>query len=180
MQILLCFFFFLLLLVYFLSNFSNIFNSDSLFLFLISSCKKKKIPFPLLCKPLCMCVCVRVLCVCWWDGQSLLPQVKGSKKLNHHHKPPPKPSPEVFVIRPYRVEDKELLYRTCLETGDSGRDATDQFTNYPDLLGDRYAKQAYLFRCCFVCLFFSFSFLFIILYFIYYFVFYFLLFVCFF
>lgn len=47
------------------------------------------------------------------------------------------PSPEIFVIRPYRPEDKEELYRTCLETGDGGKDATDLYTNYPNLLGDR-------------------------------------------
>lgn len=71
--------------------------------------------------------------------QLQLPQVKGSRKLNHQQKPPPLPSPVVFSIRPYRSEDKELLYRTCLETGDNGGDASNIYANYPNLLGDRYA-----------------------------------------
>ena len=31
---------------------------------------------------------------------------------------------------------QDLVYQTCLETGDNGEDATTLFTNYPDLLGD--------------------------------------------
>ena len=34
---------------------------------------------------------------------------------------------------------QELVYQVCLETGDSGDDATNLFCNYPDLLGDRFA-----------------------------------------
>jgi len=30
------------------------------------------------------------------------------------------------------------VYQTCLETGDNGKDATNLFPNYPDLLGDRF------------------------------------------
>ena len=73
------------------------------------------------------------------SSQQLLPQVKGSKKLfSRSGQAPKEPSPVVFTIRPYREEDRELVYQTCLETGSSGKDATQLFTNYPNLLGDRY------------------------------------------
>ena len=73
------------------------------------------------------------------SSQQLLPQVKGSKKLfSRSGRAPKEPSPEIFTIRPYREEDRELVYQTCLETGSSGQDATQLFTNYPNLLGDRY------------------------------------------
>lgn len=69
----------------------------------------------------------------------------------------PNPSPLIFTIRPYRPEDKvlvfdflkfriyvlpchciqSLVYQVCLETGDSGSDGTKLFPHYPDLLGDR-------------------------------------------
>ena len=72
------------------------------------------------------------------SSQQLLPQVKGSKKLfSRCGRAPKEPSPEIFTIRPYREEDRELVYQTCLETGSSGQDATQLFTNYPNLLGDR-------------------------------------------
>ena len=41
-------------------------------------------------------------------------------------------------IRPYQPEFLPDLYRICLETGDSGRDASPQFTD-PELLGAFYA-----------------------------------------
>ena len=78
------------------------------------------------------------------SSQQLLPQVKGSKKLlSRCGQAPKEPSPEIFTIRPYRGEDREMVYQTCLETGSSGQDATQLFTNYPNLLGD---------RCVHVCL----------------------------
>ncbi|XP_019856916.1 PREDICTED: protein O-GlcNAcase-like isoform X1 [Amphimedon queenslandica] len=52
------------------------------------------------------------------------------------------PSDEVkgrtYLIRPYREEDKDALYKVCLETGDNGNDGTHLFSNFPELLGDRY------------------------------------------
>jgi GNAT superfamily N-acetyltransferase len=42
------------------------------------------------------------------------------------------------VIRGYRPGDLRALYEVCLQTGDSGRDATAQFRD-PDLLGHVYA-----------------------------------------
>jgi ribosomal protein S18 acetylase RimI-like enzyme len=44
----------------------------------------------------------------------------------------------VFRIRPYRQDDLEALYTICLETGDSGEDATALYTD-PKLLGHFYA-----------------------------------------
>jgi GNAT superfamily N-acetyltransferase len=42
------------------------------------------------------------------------------------------------VIRGYQPGDLRALYQVCLQTGDSGRDATAQFRD-PDLLGHVYA-----------------------------------------
>jgi len=42
------------------------------------------------------------------------------------------------VIRGYQPGDLRALYEVCLQTGDSGRDATAQFRD-PDLLGHVYA-----------------------------------------
>ncbi len=42
------------------------------------------------------------------------------------------------MIRGYRPSDLRALYEVCLQTGDSGRDATAQFRD-PDLLGHVYA-----------------------------------------
>lgn len=41
------------------------------------------------------------------------------------------------MIRPYRAGDRDALYRICLETGDSGGDATGLYRD-PELLGDVY------------------------------------------
>jgi ribosomal protein S18 acetylase RimI-like enzyme len=43
-----------------------------------------------------------------------------------------------FSIRPYHPSDLTMLYRICLETGDSGADATTLYDD-PDLLGHVYA-----------------------------------------
>ncbi|MBV7332810.1 GNAT family N-acetyltransferase [Chloroflexi bacterium TSY] len=43
-----------------------------------------------------------------------------------------------FNIRPYHSSDLTALYRICLETGDSGEDATALYHD-PDLLGHFYA-----------------------------------------
>ena len=43
-----------------------------------------------------------------------------------------------FEIRPYHPTDLLMLYRICLETGDSGQDATHLFSD-PDLIGHYYA-----------------------------------------
>lgn len=43
-----------------------------------------------------------------------------------------------FEIRPYHPADLTSLYRICLETGDSGSDATHLYQD-PDLLGHYYA-----------------------------------------
>ncbi|MEM7127326.1 MAG: GNAT family N-acetyltransferase [Chloroflexota bacterium] len=43
-----------------------------------------------------------------------------------------------FEIRPYHPTDLTSLYRICLETGDSGEDATHLYTD-PDLIGHYYA-----------------------------------------
>ena len=100
--------------------------------------------------------------------QGLLPQVKKSGSLYRGGKPPREPCAETFTVRPYNSDDKvgegggltpsripediicmydtfpcllqELVYQVCLETGDSGDDATNLFSNYPDLLGDRCAS----------------------------------------
>ena len=42
------------------------------------------------------------------------------------------------MIRGYQPGDLRALYQVCLQTGDSGRDATAQFRD-PDLLGHVYA-----------------------------------------
>jgi ribosomal protein S18 acetylase RimI-like enzyme len=44
----------------------------------------------------------------------------------------------VIWIRPYRPDDLDALYRICLETGDSGQDATHLYRD-PMLLGHVYA-----------------------------------------
>ncbi len=41
-------------------------------------------------------------------------------------------------IRPYHPSDLSALYRICLQTGDSGKDASNQYKD-PDLLGQYYA-----------------------------------------
>jgi len=43
-----------------------------------------------------------------------------------------------FHIRPYQSEDFKAVYKICLETGDSGKDATELFKD-PDLLGHLYS-----------------------------------------
>ena len=43
-----------------------------------------------------------------------------------------------FTIRPYRTADEAALYRICLETGDSGQDATSLYRD-ARLLGHVYA-----------------------------------------
>ena len=43
-----------------------------------------------------------------------------------------------FAIRPYRPDDLDALYRICLETGDTGEDATHLYSD-PKLLGELYA-----------------------------------------
>jgi GNAT superfamily N-acetyltransferase len=48
-------------------------------------------------------------------------------------------------IRSYQPEDWQDLYRICLETGDSGADATALY-QYPDLLGHFYAAPYALFE----------------------------------
>ena len=50
----------------------------------------------------------------------------------------------VAVVRPYRPEDLDALYRVCLETGDAGRDATALYED-PTLLGHVYAAPYALF-----------------------------------
>ncbi len=55
-----------------------------------------------------------------------------------------------FQIRAYRPEDLELLYQICLQTGDSGDDATGQIE--PELLGHVYVGPYVTFEpeLCFV------------------------------
>jgi protein O-GlcNAcase/histone acetyltransferase len=68
--------------------------------------------------------------------QRLLPQLKGQEDFVHRKAP--RPSPQIYTIRPYRIEDKEAVYKVCLKTGDSGADGTHLYPNYPNLLGDRF------------------------------------------
>lgn len=49
----------------------------------------------------------------------------------------PTPAPG-FILRPYRPSDLNALYRICLETGDTGEDATHLYSD-PKLLGELYA-----------------------------------------
>jgi ribosomal protein S18 acetylase RimI-like enzyme len=51
--------------------------------------------------------------------------------------PTPNPAPG-FSIRPYHPNNMDALYRICLETGDTGEDATHLYTD-PKLLGENYA-----------------------------------------
>lgn len=44
----------------------------------------------------------------------------------------------MLTLRPYQPADLDALYRICLETGDSGADATAQYS-YPQLVGHIYA-----------------------------------------
>eukprot|EP01062_Namystynia_karyoxenos_P035625 TRINITY_DN26056_c0_g1_i1.p1 TRINITY_DN26056_c0_g1~~TRINITY_DN26056_c0_g1_i1.p1 ORF type:complete len:285 (+),score=70.35 TRINITY_DN26056_c0_g1_i1:81-857(+) len=44
-----------------------------------------------------------------------------------------------LAVRPMREEDRSAVLAVCLQTGDAGADATTQFPNYPELLGDRWA-----------------------------------------
>lgn len=44
----------------------------------------------------------------------------------------------MYTLRPARESDRQALYRICLETGDSGQDATELYRN-PELLGQVYA-----------------------------------------
>jgi len=48
-------------------------------------------------------------------------------------------------IRPYRDSDLDDLYRICLQTGDSGEDATSKFED-PRILGDVFAAPYGLFE----------------------------------
>jgi ribosomal protein S18 acetylase RimI-like enzyme len=48
-------------------------------------------------------------------------------------------------IRPYRDSDLDDLYRICLQTGDSGEDATSMFDD-PRILGDVFAAPYGLFE----------------------------------
>lgn len=43
-----------------------------------------------------------------------------------------------FIVRPYHPRDLRALYTICLQTGDSGRDATPLYRD-PDLLGHYFA-----------------------------------------
>lgn len=56
-----------------------------------------------------------------------------------------------FAIRPYHPSDLCALYRICLQTGDSGADATRLYRD-PDLLGHYYAGPYAVFEpdLCFV------------------------------
>lgn len=47
---------------------------------------------------------------------------------------------DFFKIRPYHPCDLSILYRICLLTGDSGRDASRQYKD-PDLLGQFYVAS---------------------------------------
>lgn len=49
----------------------------------------------------------------------------------------PRPAPG-FSLRPYRPEDLGAVYRICLETGDTGEDATHLYRD-PEVLGHLYA-----------------------------------------
>jgi len=49
------------------------------------------------------------------------------------------------VVRPYRDNDLDDLYRICLQTGDGGRDATSMFDD-PRLLGHVFAAPYGLFE----------------------------------
>jgi protein O-GlcNAcase/histone acetyltransferase len=80
------------------------------------------------------------------EMQALLPRMKKSHSVYCGDHTPKSPIAVTYTVRPYRPEDKEQVYRVCLETGDSGGDATDLFTNYPDLLGDRFVGP-YTFLC---------------------------------
>jgi len=51
----------------------------------------------------------------------------------------------VAVVRPYRADDLDALYRVCLETGDAGEDATALHGD-PTLLGHVYAAPYALFE----------------------------------
>ena len=56
-----------------------------------------------------------------------------------------------FDIRSYHPSDLTFLYRICLQTGMSGKDASDLFDD-PDLLGHYYAAPYAVLEpdCCFV------------------------------
>ena len=56
-----------------------------------------------------------------------------------------------FTIRNYHPSDLPALYRICLKTGDSGKDATEIYSD-PDLLGHIYAAPYAVFEpdLCFV------------------------------
>ena len=45
---------------------------------------------------------------------------------------------EIIEIRPYQPSDLESIYKICLLTGDSGKDASDKYQD-PDILGHFYA-----------------------------------------
>jgi ribosomal protein S18 acetylase RimI-like enzyme len=49
------------------------------------------------------------------------------------------------AIRPYRADDLDDLYRICLQTGDSGEDATSQFAD-PRILGHIFAAPYGMFE----------------------------------
>ena len=50
---------------------------------------------------------------------------------------------------------QEMVYQVCLETGASGSDASHLFSNFPDLLGDRYFTHHVLFGIVHVCMQFA-------------------------
>lgn len=52
--------------------------------------------------------------------------------------PTPGPYTRRFSLRPYRPEDLDALYDICLETGDTGEDASHLYDD-PKLLGHLYA-----------------------------------------
>ena len=68
----------------------------------------------------------------------LSPSLPLSSPLSLSLSPAPLPPSPSFSDNLYTLLFQEHLYQVCLETGDSGEDATPLFTNYPDLLGDRW------------------------------------------
>ncbi|CAL4060621.1 unnamed protein product [Meganyctiphanes norvegica] len=52
------------------------------------------------------------------------------------YRTPDVPLSRNYIIRPYLAEDKEKLYKLCLETYDDGGDATHLYKEHPNLPGD--------------------------------------------
>jgi protein O-GlcNAcase/histone acetyltransferase len=69
------------------------------------------------------------------DLQRLMPVDSGNDLFLYTY--PESPTPEVFHIRPYRHEDKEVCYSICLKTWDDGMDASPYYTSHPSLVGDK-------------------------------------------